>query len=44
MAERYARQQEELAKERRRSQDLDTEVQRLARRGQGSEGGQRGPA
>jgi type I restriction enzyme R subunit len=29
MAERYAKQQEELAKERRRSQDLDVEVQRL---------------
>jgi type I restriction enzyme R subunit len=29
MAERFAQQQEELAKERRRSQDLDVEVQRL---------------
>ncbi|MEV4180622.1 DEAD/DEAH box helicase family protein [Streptosporangium canum] len=29
MAARFAEQQEELAKERRRSQDLDTEVQRL---------------
>ena len=29
MADRYARQQEELAKERRRSQDLDGEIQQL---------------